>query len=79
LVIDLDYENSSAVQRAFEEVEIDYLFLIPSKSEERALEAKRFEERMSDVVTYHISNINMSDLGQKHKCLGIYIYTHLYK
>ncbi|KAJ3361393.1 hypothetical protein HDU91_003939 [Kappamyces sp. JEL0680] len=41
LVIELDYDSSNSVQKAFLENEIDYLFLIPSKSEERALEAKR--------------------------------------
>ncbi len=40
--IELDFDNASTVNQAFEENEIDYLFLIPSKSEERALEAKRY-------------------------------------
>ncbi|KAJ3320408.1 hypothetical protein HDV06_005331 [Boothiomyces sp. JEL0866] len=39
-VLNLDYDAVTTVNKAFEH-DIDYLFLIPSKSEERALQAKR--------------------------------------
>ncbi|KAI8892117.1 hypothetical protein BC833DRAFT_626143 [Globomyces pollinis-pini] len=38
--IELDYDSVTTVTNAFD-TDIDYLFLIPSKSEERALQAKR--------------------------------------
>jgi hypothetical protein len=39
-IMELDYDSSDSVNKVFEQP-IDVLFLLPSKSEERALQAKR--------------------------------------
>lgn len=39
-IVELDYDNTSSVNKAFEKP-VDYLFLIPARSEERALQVKR--------------------------------------
>jgi NAD(P)-dependent dehydrogenase (short-subunit alcohol dehydrogenase family) len=39
-ILELDYDSSESVNRVYEQ-QVDVLFLLPSKSEERALQAKR--------------------------------------
>ena len=54
-VIELDYNDRDTVNEAFRLNQIDYLFLIPSRSEERALEAKRLiSVGMENNVVFHL-------------------------